>query len=505
MSNESTGGKVFLVGAGPGDPGLITRRGASLIQQADVIIYDRLVGSGVLDLAADSAELVDVGKTPGKSNISQLEINHLLIDKAKKGQTVVRLKGGDPFVFGRGAEEAAALSEEGIHFEVVPGITSAIAGPGSVGIPVTDRGKASYFTVVTASEDPTKTDSDINWDAIAKGNETIVVLMGSKNINEISNVLIEGGRDPSTPAALIESATMAEQREVFGLLANIGELAALSKIAAPCVLVIGEVVESAKKLQIRTNFPLLGKKILVTRSRDQASKLSMSLRDLGASVVELPTIAISPINDYKHLDMAITNISDYKWVIFSSANAVNAFYSRLSQMGLDSRHFSKVKIGAIGPATCRALRLEGISPDFIPPRAVSDSLIANFPHPESSLQKILLPSPEIAPETIKTGLEKLGWTVHRVDAYKTVMPEQSVKRAGRLLNESLDMVTFTSSSTVANLDAMLESGIPSDVSIACIGPVTAETASEMGMKPDIVAEEHTINGLVSAITIFYSS
>ena len=181
--------------------------------------------------------------------------------------------------------------------------------------------------------------------------------MGSKNINEISNVLIEGGRDPSTPAALIESATMADQREVFGLLANIGELAALSKIAAPCVLVIGEVVESAKKLQIRTNFPLLGKKILVTRSRDQASKLSMSLRDLGASVVELPTIAISPISDYEHLDMAITNISDYKWVIFSSANAVNAFYSRLSQMGLDSRHFSKVKIGAIGQATFRALRL----------------------------------------------------------------------------------------------------------------------------------------------------
>ena len=505
MSNESTGGKVFLVGAGPGDSGLITRRGAYLIEHADVIIYDRLVSSDILDLAAVSTEMVDVGKTPGKYNISQLEINYLLIDKAKRGKMVVRLKGGDPFVFGRGAEEAAALSEEGIHFEVVPGVTSAIAGPGSVGIPVTDRGKASYFTVVTASEDPTKTDSDINWDAIAKGNETIVVLMGSKNIDEISNVLIEGGRDPSTPAALVESATMADQREVFGMLANIGALAALSKISAPCVLVIGEVVKSAKKLQVRTNFPLLGKKILVTRPRDQASKLSMSLRDLGAEVVELPTIAISPINDYKYLDMSIANISDYQWVIFSSANAVNTLYSRLSQMGLDSRHFSKVKIGAIGPATCRALRLEGISPDFIPPRAVSDSLIANFSRPESLLQKILLPSPEAAPETIKMGLEKLGWTVHKVDAYKTIMPKQSVKRAGRLLNESLDMVTFTSSSTVTNLDAMLESGIPPEVSIACIGPVTAETAREIGMKPDIVAEEHTINGLVSAITIFYSS
>ena len=505
MSNERTEGKVFLVGAGPGDSGLITRRGAYLIEQADVIIYDRLVGSDILELAAVSTELVDVGKTPGKSGISQSEINSLLIDKAKNGKNVVRLKGGDPFVFGRGAEEAAALSKEGIHYEVVSGVTSAIAGPGSAGIPVTDRGKASYFTVVTAAEDPTKTDSDINWDAIAKGNETIVVLMGSKNIDEISNVLIEGGRDPSTPAALVESATMANQREVFGILANIGELAALSKISAPCVLVIGVVVESAKKLQVRANFPLLGKKILVTRSRDQASKLSMSLRDLGAEVVELPTIAISPIDDYTDLDMAIVNISDYKWVIFSSANAVNAFYSRLSLMGLDSRHFSEVKIGAIGPATCRALRLEGISPDFIPPRAVSDSLIANFPHPESSLQRILLPSPEIAPETINIGLGKLGWIVDRVDAYKTVMPKQSVKRAGRLLSESLDMVTFTSSSTVTNLDAMLESGIPSEVSIACIGPVTAETARDKGMKPDIVAEEHTINGLVSAITFFYSS
>ena len=228
MSDERIVGKVFLVGAGPGDSGLVTRRGAYLIEQADVIIYDRLVGSDILDLAADSTELINVGKTPGKSSISQSNINNLLIDEAKKGKTVVRLKGGDPFVFGRGAEEAAALSEQGIHFEVVSGVTSAIAGPGSAGIPVTDRGKASYFTVVTASESPGKTDSDINWDAIAKGNETVIVLMGSKNIDEISKVLIEGGRDPSTPAAIVESATMANQREIFGMLANIGELAALS-------------------------------------------------------------------------------------------------------------------------------------------------------------------------------------------------------------------------------------------------------------------------------------
>ncbi len=505
MSDERIVGKVFLVGAGPGDSGLVTRRGAYLIEQADVIIYDRLVGSDILDLAADSTELINVGKTPGKSSISQSNINNLLIDEAKKGKTVVRLKGGDPFVFGRGAEEAAALSEQGINFEVVSGVTSAIAGPGSAGIPVTDRGKASYFTVVTASESPGKTDSDINWDAIAKGNETVIVLMGSKNIDEISKVLIEGGREPSTPAAIVESATMANQREIFGMLANIGELAALSRISAPCVLVIGEVVDSAKKLQLRTNFPLLGKRILVTRSRDQASKLSLALRDLGARVVELPTIAIGPIDDYTDLDVAIGNLSDYEWVIFSSVNAVNAFYSRLTQKGLDSRHFAEVKIGAIGPATCHALSLKGIAPDFIPPRAVSDSLISNFPHPRSDVQKILLPSPKVAPETIKLGLGKLGWSVHRVEAYRTVIPKESIKKAELILNEGLDMVTFTSSSTVTNLDAMIESGIPSDVYIACIGPVTAKTACDKGMKPDIIAEEHTIDGLVSAITFFYSS
>ncbi|MEC8891124.1 MAG: uroporphyrinogen-III C-methyltransferase [Chloroflexota bacterium] len=495
--------KVFLVGAGPGDPGMLTIRGREVLSLADVVIHDRLVGRRIIESIPAETKITDVGKRPGGSGLTQNEINRLIISEASLGLKVVRLKGGDPFVFGRGGEEAIALAESGIPFEIVPGVTSAIAAPASAGIPVTHRGYAASFTVVTASEDFSNQGSSVNWEYIASGNQTIVVLMGSKQIGNIAKRLIKGGRQPDTPAAIIQSATLPMQKEVIGTLVDIERRACLAGLTSPSTFIVGEVVNISQIISIKSSLPLYGKRILVTRSRAQAGSLTKMLTELGAVSVEIPVIASDQPDDFNELDSAISQLARFQWLVLASVTAVEFFFDRLKHLSLDTRHLSNVKVASIGPATRQALKDRGIEPDFVPDRAISSSLVEGFKREGIRDCAVLLPSAEKSPDTIRKGLTGLGCDVTRVTAYKTTMPEGSESLVSSALREGIDMVTFTSSSTVTNLASIAGGVIDSKVSVACIGPVTADTARQFGLCPDIVSDEHTIKGLVSAIVSYY--
>ncbi len=503
-STQKTG-KVYIVGAGPGDPGLLTVRGRELLSMADVIVHDRLVGPGVMGLIEETSTLIDVGKSPGDDELTQDDINDILLKEASKGKNVVRLKGGDPFVFGRGGEEATALSQGEISFEVVSGVTSAIAGPAAAGIPVTNRGDASYFTVVTASEDPSKTNSGIDWQNLAIGRQTIVVLMGSRQIGSISRVLIEGGRSRRTPAAVIQSATLPTQKQVVGTLENIENLASLEGITSPSVFVVGEVARFSHPLASGNSRPLSGKRILVTRSRSRASKFSRMLAELGAEPVEIPVIKSEPPDSFVPLDTAIAEIDKFEWMVFASVNAVEFFFSRLSLINVDARYLYHLKIASIGPATSKALNERGILPDLVPSSANSDSLVEGFEQQGIKDRSVLLPAPEESPDTILKGLSHLGCNVTRITSYKTAMPDSSKSLIDSVFRQGVDMVTFTSSSTVRNFLALTDGTIPPGVNVACIGPVTSSTAEQLGLIPDIVSVQHTIDGLVSSIVDYYNS
>ena len=496
-------GKVFLVGAGPGDPGMLTIRGWEALSLADVVVHDRLVGKGIIESLPAGKKIIDVGKWPRRPGLGQDEINRILIAEALLGFKVVRLKGGDPFVFGRGGEEAIALAESGIPFEIVPGVTSAIAGPAYAGIPVTHRGYATSFTVVTASEDASNQGSSVNWEHIASGNQTIVILMGSKQIGDITKRLIKGGRSIDTPAAVIQSATLPTQREVIGTLADIEKLVCLAGISSPSTFIIGEVVNVSHIISTESSLPLHGKRILVTRSRAQAGSLTKMLTELGAVSVEIPAISSEPPDNFNELDNSISQLERFQWLVLASVTAVEFFFDRLEYLNLDTRHLSSVKVASIGPATRRALKDRGIEPDFVPDRAVSSSLVEGFKKKGIKDCVVLLPSPEKSPDTIRKGLIELGCDVTRVTAYKTTMPLESESLVSSAFKEGIDMVTFTSSSTVSNLISIVGGVIDSKVSVACIGPVTADTARQFGLFPDIVADEHTIEGLISAIVSYY--
>jgi uroporphyrinogen III methyltransferase/synthase len=496
-----TEGTVALVGAGPGDPGLLTIRGRDILESADVVVYDRLVGAEVLRLARPDADLIDVGKIPGEGGRRQAEINDLLVAEARAGRSVVRLKGGDPFVFGRGGEEAAWLREHGIAFEVVPGVTSAIAAPAYAGIPLTHRDVASSFTVVTASESPDKPDSSIAWDKLAQGGGTLVVLMGWRNLADVTDTLIRHGRPPDTPAAVVQWGTEPYQRTVAGTLSNIDSKARDAGLSAPAVVVVGNVVSLRSTLRWFDVRPLFGKRVLVTRTRSQAGKLARLLRERGAHAIELPTIEIRPLSDYGPLDRALGRLFDYAWVVFTSANAVDAVFARLAAMALDARAFVGIKVAAIGPATVDALAGQGLRADLVPDvftsSAVADALRGRLP-PGA---RVLLPRADIAPDSLREGLAANGAEVDDVTAYRTVAPETTAHRLESILTTGIDAATFTSSSTVRNLLRAVNGKADriSGATIACIGPVTAGTAREMGLKVDIVAEVHTVDGLVSAL------
>jgi len=502
-------GKVYLVGAGPGDPGLITVKGLECIKQADVLIYDYLASPVLLNYASKNAEIIYVGKKGGVHTLSQDGINSLIAEKANKGFIVTRLKGGDPFIFGRGAEEAEVLIEEDIPFEIVPGVTSAIAAPAYAGIPLTHRKFTATVAFVTGHEDPTKEESKIDWSALAKGIGTIVFLMGVKNLPKITSQLIKHGMPSDTPVALVRWGTTPRQFSVAGTLENINECVKSIGLKPPAIIVVGNVVTLRKKMSWFENRPLMGKRIVVTRAREQASDLVKQLSDLGAECLECPTIKVVPPDDWKPLDAAIENISSYDWLVFTSVNGVNYFFERLFSKGNDARALGKLNTAVIGPATERRLFIFGLKSDIVPKSYRAESIIEAFGNEDVNGKKILLPRAKEARPILPVELTKMGATVDEITSYYTKeVPDSADLLLKRLKENTIDLITFTSSSTVKNFKAILPDNIfetqMKDITIACIGPITADTAKNLGFEVHIVAKSFTIPGLCEAILDYYN-
>ena len=474
---------VYLVGAGPGDPGLLTVRGAEVLGRADVVVHDRLSAEELLDLAPAGAERIDVGKTPGQSRYTQEEITALLVERGRTGQTVVRLKGGDPTVFARGGEEAMALRDAGIPFEFVPGVTSAIAVPAYAGIPVTQRFSSTSFTVVTGHEDPSiGEDGSVDWDAVARVGGTIIVLMGVGRIAKICERIIAAGRDPDTPAAAVIWGTKPEQRTVRATLATLPD----RDLEPPATIVIGAV--AGLDLSWFETRPLFGKTVVVTRARAQSSSLLARLRELGADTVEIPAIRIDePADGGAALRSAVEDLAAYDWVIVTSPNGAR----RLLAACRDARAFGPAKVAAIGPGTADALAEGNVVADLLPDRFVAEGLLEVFPEGPG---RVLIPRAAEARDVLPEGLRERGWDVDVVEAYRTVQGRPSDADLARAA--SADIVTFTSSSTVRNFLAVCDTVPPT---VACIGPITAETAREHGLTVDVEAETHTIDGLLDVL------
>jgi uroporphyrinogen III methyltransferase/synthase len=503
-------GKVYLIGAGPGDPGLFTLRGVRCLQQADVVVYDYLANPRLLSYVKPGAELIYVGKKGGEADpTSQDKIGRLLIEKALSGKVVARLKGGDPFIFGRGGEEGEELFQAGIPFEVVPGVTSAIAVPAYAGIPLTHRDYASTVAFLTGHEDPSKEDSTIPWEKVATGIDTLVFLMGVGNLPRIVERLVTHGRAIDTPAAVIQWGTKPEQETVIGALDTIVGLVEERGLGPPAILVVGEVVRLRERLSWFERRPLLGKRILVTRAREQASEFTELLEAQGAEVVQFPLIEFAPPETWAPLDKAIKRLETYRWVIFTSANGVAAFFLRLGALRQDARRLGVAKICAIGPATAEALERHSVIPDVVPNEFRAEGIIEAFKHHDLREVRILLPRAETARELLPKELEELGATVEVVAAYRTVRADADREMLKRLLQDRrIDLVTFTSSSTVTAFMEVLAIEDPKALlegaRIACIGPITAETAEHAGLKVDIMPDQYTVPALVESILQYYS-
>lgn len=502
MSN----GKVYLVGAGPGDPDLITVKGLDCIKSADVIIYDRLVDKRLLCHADANSELIYVGKFPGGPERSQDEINKLLVNKATLGKRIVRLKGGDPFIFGRGGEEAEILYDEGISFEIVPGITSAIAAPSYAGIPLTHRDISSSFTVITGNESYNKKNSPIDLNTLPL-NDTLVILMGWSQLKNIIENLLLHGRNPKTPVAIIQWGTQPYQKTIVGTLSNIIEKSSKLKLSPPVVIVIGKTINLRKKLRWFDTRPLFGKKILVTKPYGQKEHLTDLLLKQGAETIELPTIKIVPNEDYTQLDHAICNMQAYKWIIFTSVNVVDVIFGRLATLGLDARAFGVTKVSAIGSSTANKLKSHGIFPDFVPNDFVSTAIPKGISNLGFKKGNILLPQAKMAPNTLKRELTNIGATVERITTYDTIASEDASTIFNEVKSKEIDVATFTSSSAAQNLSKILNGNLDfiGNATIACIGPKTADAAREIGLEVDIVSETHTNVGLVKSLESYFAN
>ncbi len=500
-------GKVYLVGAGPGDPGLITLKGVKCLASADVVVYDRLVNPRLLGHARAEAEVIYAGKSPERHALKQNEINRLLVAKALEGKVVARLKGGDPFVFGRGGEEAEALREAGIPFEVVPGVTAAVAAPAYAGIPVTHRNFTSSFAVITGNEDPNKPDSAIDWEKLT-GSGTLVFLMGMAHLPEIAIRLKTAGLPGGTPVAVIQWGTTAKQRTVTGTLDDINELVSATGLTNPAVVVVGNVVALREELAWFEQGPLFGRRIVVTRAREQASVLSEAIEALGGEAYEFPTIRVEPPADWKGLDRALGEAGAYDWVVFTSVNGVKMFFSRLNDLGQDIRTFSKAKVAAIGPGTRAYLQERGLAVVYMPEEFRADAVAAGLKERMDAGARVLMPRADIAPDSLPRSLAEAGFLVDNVAAYRTV-PE---RRGAALMREMLagcmiDAVTFTSSSTVKNFVAAVGPDTPallSNAAVASIGPVTSDTAREAGLRVDVQARQYTIPGLVESLVEYFT-
>lgn len=497
-------GKVFLIGAGPGDVKLITVKGLECIKKADTIVYDRLANPRLLSFRKEDAELIFVGKGPDKHTLTQEEINQVLVREAEKGKTVARLKGGDPYVFGRGGEEAEVLKSREIPFEIVPGITSAIAVPAYAGIPVTHRDFTSTFTVITGHEDPTKEETNINWTRLASDPGTLIFLMGVGNLPKIVEKLTSNGKASDTPVALIRWGTRPEQQVVTGTLENIIAEVKKAGLTSPAIIIVGQVVTLRDTLKWFENKTLFGQRVLVTRAREQASILAEKIEELGGEAWEFPTIDIKPPLDLGMLDKAIEETSTYDWVIFTSVNGVKAYFNRLQQLKIDIRSLGKVKFCAIGPKTQETLEAKGLVVDYVPEKFVAEAIVEGLKDKLLPGQRILLPRADLARPILVDCLQEMDMVIDEVVAYRTVLgSEDKELLVNKLVNKEISVVTFTSSSTVRNFMSLLENQNKAEIleglKIACIGPITADTATKLGLNVDVMALDYTIDGLVEAL------
>ena len=480
---------VYLVGAGPGDPGLLTARALELIAAADVVVYDRLIPPGALEHARSDAQLLYVGKEGGGESTSQAEIERLLVEHGAAGRTVVRLKGGDPFVFGRGGEEAEALAAQRIPFAVVPGVTAGVAAPAYAGIPVTHRDQASAVAFVTGHEDPAKEGSALDWEALARFTGTLIIYMGVRRLEMIVARLLEAGRPAEEPAAVIERGTDPRQRMVTAPLHSIAEVAADEGLRAPAVTVIGQVAALHDRLEWFVPGPLAGRAVAVTRARAQSSGLARRLRELGAEVVEAPAIRIAP------LDGPAPEVERYDLVCLTSPNGVQLLFERLARSGRDARALAGARVAAIGPGTASALRDRGVTADIVPERFIAEALVdalAAVP-----VTRALVARAAGARDILPAALRERGSEVDVLELYETVaapLTEAQLAAVGRV-----DYITFTSSSTVRFLVAAAGGRLTEGTRIVSIGPVTSATLREHGLEPDVEAQRHDIEGLVQAL------
>jgi len=504
MATDHESGRCYLVGAGPSDLGLVTLRAKQLIERAEVIVYDYLCNPEMLQWAPETAEIIYAGKKAGAHTLEQDEINALLVERARAGKQVVRLKGGDPFLFGRGGEEAQALVAAGTPFEVVPGVTSAIAAPAYAGIPVTHRGITSHVTFFTGHENPAKTESSIDFGALAKLGGTQVMLMGVERIEAIAQKMREHGVRADLPVALIRWGTTARQEVICATLRDIAQRVAERNFAPPAIAVFGEVVSLGKELHWQDQRPLAGRRIVVTRTRKQASALSDQLRDLGAEVIELPTIRIEPPSDLRAFAGLVQDAHAYDWIVFTSPNGVTAFFEMFYKLYDDARDLGGARIAAIGPATAQRVRNFHLKVDLQPDEFVAEAVVREFKK-EGDIEnlRILIARAEEARDLLPKELGALGAIVDVAFAYRTVAETSDRTEArSRLAREGADMITFTSSSTVENF---LGLGLPwpAGMKVASIGPITSKTARDRGLTIGVEARRHDIPGLVDAIRRFY--
>jgi uroporphyrinogen III methyltransferase/synthase len=500
---------VFLIGAGPGDPELLTLKGLRCLQVANCVVYDSLVNIDLLQYVRADAELIYVGKRRGQQGISQDEINQLLIDKANERKTVARLKGGDPFVFGRGGEEAEALTNAGIGFEIIPGISSGIAVPAYAGIPVTHRDYSSSVTFLTGHEDNDKEDSGIAWDKIAPGNGTLVFFMGVARLAEIVENLLRCGRAPDTPIALVQWGTYGKQDVITGTLESILTEVQSNRIGSPAIAVVGEVVRLREKLRWFENRPLFGRRIVVTRPRQQVEEFRAQLSGLGAEVIPFPTIEIRPPDSWKPLDQAIRRVERYDWLIFTSVNGVHHFFSRYRTLERDIRDLKGARLAAIGPATERALRDLDLMVEVLPDEFKAEGLVESLKGKVLKGSHVLIVRAKVARDVLPVELSKQGAQVEIVEAYQSVLPSISRDGLEQIFAERpVDMIVFTSSSTVANLAELLRpkpiADFLNETAVAAIGPITARTAEAHGLRVLVQPAQYKISSLVAAILDYYT-
>lgn len=500
-------GYVYLIGAGPGDPGLITVKGRECLGKAEVVLYDYLANGELLRLAPKGAELIYAGKVGGEHNRAQSQINDLLVEKALQGKIVARLKGGDSFIFGRGGEECEALVAAGIGYEVVPGITAGVGATCYAGIPLTHRAVTTSVAFVTGHESPGKASSEVDWEGLSLGSGTVVFYMGIRNLPTICQNLMANGRAPETPVALIRWGTRPEQEVLTGTLADIAQKAEATGFKAPAITVVGEVVNLREQLRWFDNRPLFGRSVMVTRGADQAGEFSGKLERLGARVYTCPTIEIDEAPSYTELDEALAGLNSFEWIVFTSYNAVKYFFSRLHQLGLDTRALGRSRVCAVGPKTAAALEPYGIKPDLVPADYKAEGVVAEFAKLDIAGQWVLFPKGDRAREVIPEELAKMGAQVMAPVAYLNRTPDRIPEESLAALEEGrVACVTFTSSSTVQNLARILGENrflhLMQGVKVASIGPVTSKTCRELGLEVHMEPAEYTLDALAAELVKF---